>query len=251
MAPLARRAMMPPVRITLAIGATLAGLAATLLLGEWQLRRAAEKVALEQAWDAAYRAAPLKLHAAPDLAAVAEQLPRRVRVRGYFEHEHTVWLENRALEGRAGFLVVTPLRLQDTPMRILVNRGWAPRDPSDRTHLAPIGQPRGPVEIEGMAVAGVPRVYQLGEGEAGPIRQNLDVEAMRAALGAPVASFVVEQSSPLDDMLDRRRHSPLSEVDRHRGYAFQWFALAALLGLILTGLAWRLMRGHRSAESSA
>lgn len=241
---------MPPLRMTLAVSATLAGLAATVLLGEWQLRRAAQKIAIEQSWDAAHRAAPLELRGAAGLNAVAQQLPRRVRLRGVFEHEHTVWLDNRALEGRAGFLVVTPLRLQDG-QRILINRGWAPRDPSDRTRLAPIGRPAGLVEIEGMAVAGVPRVYQLGEGEAGPIRQNLDIESLRTALGAPVASFVVEQSSSLDDALDRRRHSPMSDVDRHRGYAFQWFALATLLGLILAGLAWRAMRGHRSAESSA
>jgi surfeit locus 1 family protein len=182
---------------------------------------------------------------------VVGHLPQRVRLRGQFEHEHTVWLDNRALEGRAGFLVVTPLRLPDAQERILVNRGWAPRDPSDRTHLAPIGRPSGLVEIEGMAVVGVPRVYQIGSAEAGSIRQNLDLEAMRTEVGAPVASFVVQQFSSLDDALDRHWASPASGVDRHRGYAFQWFALATLLGFIVIGLVWRVVRGHSSAESPA
>jgi surfeit locus 1 family protein len=242
--------MMSALRLTSAIIAALMGVAVTFQLGNWQLRRAAEKVAIEQVWDTAMHAAPAEIRTPSDFAAAAAHFPLHVRVRGFFEHGRTIWLDNRALEGRAGFLVVTPLRVQGAQQRILVNRGWAPRDPADRTHLPPIGRPDGEVEIEGMAVAGVPRVFQIGKGDTGLIRQNLDLDAASGELGVPVAHFVLQQTSYLDDSLDRNWVAPSFGMDRHRGYAFQWFSLAALLAVGVLGLGWRLWRKHSGAPSA-
>jgi surfeit locus 1 family protein len=241
---------MSSLRMMLAIAAALAGIAVTIALGNWQLRRAAEKVATEQAWQAASHAEPLELRAASEFAALAAHLPRRVRIRGSFEHERTIWLDNRALEGRAGFFVVTPLRLQGSEARVMVNRGWAPRDPNDRTHLPPIAKPGGTIEIEGLAVPGVARVLQFAGADSGPIRQNLDLAALPGELGALVAEFVVQQTSAVDDGLDRRWPPPASGVERHRGYAFQWFSLATLLAIVAVGLGWHALR-KRGEESAA
>jgi surfeit locus 1 family protein len=245
----AARAMMPPLRMTSALVAALAGVIVTFQLGSWQLRRAAEKTALEQSWLAAQQAPALELRDSSDFAPVAASLPRHVRLRGTFQHERSIWLDNRARDGRAGFLVVTPLRLQGTQDTVLVNRGWAPRDPAERTHLPEIGRPEGRVELAGMAVVQVPHVFQLGGADGGLIRQNLDLDELRAELGVPLAPFVVQQSSELDDALDRRWPAPASGADRNRGYAFQWFSLATLLGLIVAGLCWRMFRG-RSGRSA-
>jgi len=243
--------MMSTLRITSAIIAALAGIAITFQLGSWQLRRAAEKIAIEQVWDTAMHATPAEMRASSDFAAAAAHLPLHVRVRGFFEHGRTLWLDNRALEGRAGFLVVTPLRVQGTQQRILVNRGWAPRDPGDRTRLPPIGRPDGEVEIEGMAVAGVPRVFQFGKGDTGLIRQNLDLDEASGELGVPVARFVLQQTSSLDDSLERNRVAPSFGVDRHRGYAFQWFSLATLLVVGVVAMGWRVWRTRSTAQRAA
>ena len=237
--------------MTSAIIAALAGIAITFQLGNWQLRRAAEKIAIERVWDAAMHAAPAEVRVPSDFAAAAAHLPLHVRVRGVFEHGRTIWLDNRSLEGRAGFFVVTPLRVQGTQQRILVNRGWAPRDPGDRTRLPPIGRPEGEVEIEGMAVAGVPRVFQFGKGDTGLIRQNLDLDEASGELGVPVARFVLQQISSLDDSLDRNWVAPSFGVDRHRGYAFQWFSLAALLAVGVVVMGWRVWRNRTAAPRAA
>ena len=251
MAPPAPRAMMSPLRTTSAIVAVSAGVALALALGNWQLRRAAEKVAAERALEQVRRAAPVELRGASDFGAIAADLPHRVRVRGWFESEHTVWLDNRALKGRAGFLVVTPLRIEASQVRVLVNRGWAPRDPAERTHLPPIRQPDGVVEIEGIAMQDVPRVFQFTGSDVGPIRQNLDIDELRKEIDAPIAGFVIQQTSALDDALDREWMPPATGVERNRGYAFQWFSLAAVLGVIGIGLAWRALRRRHATEGTA
>jgi surfeit locus 1 family protein len=234
---------MPPPRVTVAIAAALLGVAATLALGMWQLRRAAEKTALERSWEAARNGAPRVVRTASDLRDVAASVPTRVRVRGEFDNTHTWWLDNRPLAGRAGFVVVAPLRIEGTQDTILVSRGWAPRDPLDRTRLPAIRRPAGLVDVEGIAVANVPRVYELGEHGSGRIRQNLDFKDAAAEIGSPVAQFVIQQTSPLDDALDRHWTPPASGVERNRGYAFQWFSLSALIVVLLFVFGARL---HRS-----
>jgi cytochrome oxidase assembly protein ShyY1 len=87
-----------------------------------------------------------------------------------------------------------------------------------------------PLRIEGIAVRNVPRVLELGE-RGGPLRgfwQNLDFEAYERVSGRPVARFVVQQANDTGDGLRRTWPRPDAGVDKHRGYAFQWYALAAL-----------------------
>jgi surfeit locus 1 family protein len=235
----------------LAIVAVSAGIAITVALGNWQLRRATEKVAAEQTWERVRRAAPVEVLGTSDFGAIAADLPRSVRVRGWFESEHTIWLDNRALKGRAGFLVVMPLRIEGSQVRVLVNRGWAARDPAERTHLPPVGKPDGMVEIEGIAMQGVPRVFQFARKDVGPIRQNIDIDELRKEIDAPIAGFVIQQTSALDDALDREWTPPATGVERNRGYAFQWFSLAAVLGVIDIGLAWRALRRRHATERAA
>jgi len=246
--------MLSSLRAALAIGAALAGLGIAVALGNWQLRRAAERSAVEAAWAAAREAAPVSLRVAADLETVAGRLPRHVRAVGHLEHEQEVWLDNRPLDGRAGFLVVTPLRLRATSERILVIRGWAPRDPRDRARLPDIRRPDGEVQIEGVAIAHAPRLFEFsaaaGGREAGPIRQNLDVDAIGAGLGAPIAPFVIQQTAPLSDSLERRAVAPASGAERNRAYAVQWFALAGLCGVLAAGMSVHFYRSRNLARTT-
>jgi surfeit locus 1 family protein len=224
----------------------LAGLVATAALGNWQTRRAAQKEALAAAWRAARAAAPIDVRAARDLPADPAHLPARVVARGDLLHANEVWLDNRFMDGRAGFFVVAPLRLAGSGDLVLVNRGWAPRNTSDRMRLPPIGRPAGSVQIEGVAVAGVARLLELGGATAAsrstPIRQNLDIGQMQAMLGFPVPPAVIQQESAMDDGLLRNWMPVDSGAQRNRGYALQWYALAVLLGLLAAGVAWRAWR---------
>jgi cytochrome oxidase assembly protein ShyY1 len=107
---------------------------------------------------------------------------------------------------------------------------------ADRTELPRAPVSSGPLLIEGVAVPHVPRVLGLGT-QGGTLRgiwQNLEFEAYERASGRKVARFVVQQTNDTGDGLRRVWLRPDAGVDKHRGYAFQWYSLAALIaGLTL------------------
>ncbi|MDN3545766.1 SURF1 family protein [Kinneretia asaccharophila] len=213
--------------------ATVLSLGLALRLGWWQLDRAAQKTALLQAQQAQAKRAPLsavELVAAPPQA--REQLQRRVRLRGHWLDAHTVYLENRPMAGRTGFYVITPLQLVGRNEAILVQRGWLPRDARDRERLPELPQQSAEVEIEGRLIEAPTRLYQLGEAGGGRIRQNLDAVAFAQEIRRPLLPLtVLQQGDALagTDGLLRDWPAPDAGVQKHYGYAFQWFALGALI----------------------
>lgn len=212
------------------LAAALTSVALTLRMAVWQLDRAAQKVALQQAIDARAALPPLAADAlARTPADAAVQQHRRAEVWGRWLAAHTVWLDNRPLDGRAGFLVVTPLALEDGAA-LLVQRGWQPRDFMDRTRVALPPTPAEPVRIAGRLVLAPSRLVSLGDEAAGPIRQNLDLGAFARETGLRLLPIVLLQEGPAaDDALRRDGPRPAAGVHTHYGYAFQWAALAVLI----------------------
>jgi surfeit locus 1 family protein len=234
-------------RQIVALAAAFAAIALTVSLGNWQLRRADEKLALQAQWDRAEQAAPVQVFGA-DVADVARRLPLRVRLRGRFLPAQEVWLDNRQMDGRVGLMLIAPLRLDDGAV-ILVNRGFAPRDPNDRARLPQVVRPGGEVTVEGLAVAQTSRVLSLGDSApvAAPrplVWQNLDFDAFERASGLAVARWVVQQTGGEADGLLRDWPRLATGVDRHRGYAVQWFSLAGLIAAITLFLGARALRGR-------
>lgn len=233
-------------RNVLALAAAVVGVATAVSLGQWQTNRAEQKLALQREWDEIQRRAP-EVVTAGTLAHIAIQAPLRVKLSGRFEHRFTVWLDNRPNLGRAGFNVITPIVVDDGSV-VLVNRGWAPRDASDRTRLPAVAQPDGVVVIEGLALASLPRLLELGSQpppRSWPVLwQNLDYQEFERASGLRVARFVVLQTSEADDQLARNWPAPASGVEKHRGYALQWYSLAGLIVVIALIVGLRARRAR-------
>jgi cytochrome oxidase assembly protein ShyY1 len=173
---------------------------------------------------------------------------RRVRVKGKFVPDWTVYLDNRPYKGNAGFYVLTPIRIEGSNMHVIVARGWVKRDIADRTKLPEITVPEGAIDIEGLARRDAGHVLQLGNAE--PLRpksivQNLDPAVLAQASGIAVQPFVIEQYGDMQDGLVRDWPRPSTGAEKHRGYAFQWYALAAtaIAFFVVTGLK----RGRQQA----
>lgn len=226
--------------------ATIAGVAAGLSLGAWQLDRADQKKTMQRAIDERGQEAPLVTAALPGADRPPQQSleHRRAVLVGEWDAAHTVYLDNRVMDGHTGFYVVTPLKLAGRHDAILVQRGWGPRNAAQREALPPVVTPTGEVRIEGRLAASVSKAYALGrDAETGPIRQNVDLAALQAETGLRLLPQVLLQTEPdrgaspagaasapeAADGLHRHWPPPAVDVHKHYGYAFQWFALAALI----------------------
>jgi surfeit locus 1 family protein len=214
--------------------ATVIGVTITANLGAWQLRRAAQKVALQDARD---ERGKLPAVTTADLATTPAQAEaqhyRPARLRGRWLPERNVFLENRQVTGgRVGFYLVTPLALDGRQDAVLVQRGWVPRDQRDRTLLPPVATPGGTVEVEGTIAPPPARLYEFAPSLGGLIRQNLDPGEFATETGlrlAPVSVQQVATAATVGDGLVRDWPRPAVDVQRNYGYAFQWFAMCALM----------------------
>lgn len=217
-------------RAALVLLATVATVAGTARLGWWQLDRAAQKTALQAAREAQGRLPALgAADLAREPAAAEAQWQRRAVVEGTWLADATVYLDNRPMEGRVGFIVVTPLLLDDG-QAVLVQRGWLPRHSADRTRIAPYRTAAGRVTVVGHIAPSVSRLYQLGAAASGPIRQNLEASDYAREIRRVLLPLVVveDDAGLVADGLSRQWPPPASDVPKHHGYAFQWFGLSAL-----------------------
>ena len=222
-------------------------------LGQWQERRAAQKISLHQQLADRAAEAPLQLSPATAAAAIAAAIAtpgagvleyRRVKVSGQFVAGWPLYLNNRPQAGRAGFYLVMPLKIAGSDSHVLVARGWLPRHAGDATRLPPYATAGGTVTVDGIVKAGVGHIMQLGIPEPvrpGAIVQNIDPAQFAQASGLKLQAFFIEQSGPAPaaEGLVRDWPAPSLGVEKHQGYAFQWYALAvmALLFFVITGFS--------------
>lgn len=195
----------------------------TVWLGAWQLDRANEKLARQVAYDAATASPALDIAALP-----AAALPyQRVRVSGRFDNAYRVYLDNRMSHGRPGYQLIVPLLYPGGV--VLVNRGWLPAG-GDRATPVQAPTTAAPVTLEGLLVPAQSRYLELSRQDvAGPVWQNLSLARYRAWYRGDLPDRMLLQTSPASDGLVRDWPRPDTGVERHRGYAAQWFALATTI----------------------
>ena len=221
--------------------AMLVVVAVGLALGQWQVRRAHEKESIARRITERETAPPARLDGKGLERVDVDALEfRQVVLKGEFQAGWTIYLDNRPHDGKAGFYVLTPLKIAGADRHIMVARGWVERNLADRSRIPDMATPAGTVELTGIARQHAGRLLQLGQAAAirpGAIVQNLDVADMAKASGLDLAPFIVEQTSDTGDGLVRAWPRPSQGVDKHWGYAFQWFALAgtAFIFFVVTG----------------
>lgn len=239
--------------------------AVTVALGHWQVRRAQEKTQLQAVLDATAQLPAVRATAIGRLGDERE-LPvgQRLDIRGEWLPAATVFLDNRTHAGQAGYHVLTPLKLADGSGVVVVNRGWVAVGP-DRGKLPAVPVDAGWVELEARLHQPEPSPFTLAraaERTNGKVMQVLDLaqwagpsglglaicpptEGRRStagdAAGPCIAPWVALQTSHSADGWVRDWPLPKAGIDRHRGYAFQWYALAALAAVLTAGYAWRLI----------
>lgn len=156
-----------------------------------------------------------------------ELVHRRIAARGSFVPGYTIFLDNKVRGGRAGYEVVTPLRLSGSDVHVLVDRGWVAAPPR-REILPAVPTPQGELALEGIGFARFARTLHVGGEETGQVRQTLDIGQFVAQTGLTLKSVILEQLTDTHDGLLRDWPEPDLGVDMHRSYALQWYSLALL-----------------------
>ncbi len=233
----------------------------TASLGFWQLDRARQKDAIAASIEAKAVMPPL------DTAALGgpEHIHRLAQVVGRWRPDTLVYLENRPMNGQAGFVVLTALELPDGRL-VLVQRGWQPRNLRDRTLVQPVPTPpTHAVRVHARVAPPPSRLLDFEGGSQGQVRQNIELKTYAEEFGLkgllPISLQQLEPalgctdlpcSELLQDGLRRDWTVVGSSADKNRGYAVQWFALAALaLGLYVWFQWWRPWRmRHRTASTA-
>ena len=198
-------------------------------LGVWQVSRAFEKRAEQQAF-------VTQTGFASWSGGVDVRPFQKLKATGHFDVEHQFLLENIIINSRIGYYVLTPLHVADDTPLLLINRGWFERS-SEAIDVDSLALPPDRVTVRGRAGSLPKAGYRMGEAVPAdaewPKRAVYPIlDEIAAALGEPVQPFVLLMDP--DDDHGFFRHWVPEEMGpgRHYAYALQWFAM----GIVLAGL---------------
>ena len=206
--------------------AAIAMIALTFSLGRWQSGRAEEKAARQAAFAARSAETPLALGGSSGPADAL--LYRRVRVAGEWDATGQIFIDNQIHNGRAGFHVITPLRIDGGARVALVNRGWTARTAAYPS-APPVRVPEGRVLVTGIATLPPKRYLELsGETISGNVWQNLSLARYAERMRVELLPVMVLADTPAEGLV-AVEEKPDAGVAKHREYALTWYSLAATL----------------------
>jgi len=208
-------------------------------LGFWQLERAKQKQALLDSYQANQQAAAVPLAAI--LPVTLQQRYQKITVQGSFDNQHNFLLDNKIYQHQAGYHVITPFHLtgSNEPL-LLMNRGFL-AGTGQRTKLPDIPVIEGEHTLTAIIDFPPEKPFILGANyDAQSLRwplvmQQLKVDDVSHALNTAVYPFIALLYDPSFSFQTDWQPTKLMSVSMHKGYAVQWFALAATW-LILTSL---------------
>lgn len=197
-----------------------------LYLGFWQLDRADYKEIRQNEYDAAPRQLSESNEA---LSLLADRALQPVKTVLSETDPRYFLLDNRTLEGRAGYEVIAPVRIGQG--WVLANFGWTLANP-DRRNLPQLSLAADEqFDIEG--VLSLPEnLIQLSEsapeGSGWPLRvQKIEPALFARLVELPIEPVVLKVYSQMNEAIVPHKAALNSmPPERHIGYAVQWFGLA-------------------------
>lgn len=243
---------MKPIKLmfSLVLGFGLAGL--TFSLGQWQTGRAEQKMDLHQRQVKALNAEPLSFKEVNvDLEVLSY---RKVLLNGRYDPSALIYIDNRQVNGRPAVQVIQGFKPEGTSFLIPVDRGLLLRDPQN-----PRQAPSMPTSSETgflLKATLLPKFAQSAElwgfrmGQAKDaihkstsggyqVWSNFNADEFRSLTGQSVANYVLT-TQPFEEpagvtMKDGFYLSAVKlpeQVAKHKGYAFQWYAMTTVLILL-------------------
>jgi cytochrome oxidase assembly protein ShyY1 len=221
---------------------TLFGIAAFCTLGAWQLQRAAQKEQLFAAFAGAGAQTPVALDEARRANATVRY--PLVSVRGRYDPVHSYVLDDQARGGRIGSIAYGVFEPADGSTPVLVNRGFIARDTHGvRVAIPPL--PAGDQQLLALYTPAPGSGLRMG-GNALPRQTQwpkqsiyLDIGEVSADLGRPLDAKILLLAPEQGSGFVREWRPDVFPPERHRGYAFTWFTLAAVVFCVFIGMHFR------------
>lgn len=213
-------------------------------LGTWQLSRAYQKETLLSNFQARMQKNPLKVD---QLSQTGDLRFYLATLSGEFDNAHTLLLDNKTFHGQVGYQIYTPFHAEGLASPILVDRGFIPRG-ATRQHLPLIKPIQGRLQIKGLLNL-PPAYFALGDifeskTFTWPLRvQYLELQELRTALPYDLFPYILSLT-PTSSPYPIEWRIVITGPEKHRGYAFQWFALALTLLILFVALNWNRDRFH-------
>ena len=201
-------------------------------LGLWQLDRADEKRLIEDNVNAAAVKSPLDLNEEYK-GDLKSEVYRQVIVEGRFDDSRQYLWDNKTHDGRPGFHVLTPLLIRDMNVAVMVNRGWVPML-GRRDVLPEVTVARGVKSIQGV-IKDPSNAIQLAESvrtnvvRFPSIIQSFDTDVFSSELNVPVLPIMIELAKNNENGYVRNWKPYFGNIERHNGYALQWFLMALIV----------------------
>ena len=214
----------------------IATLALLITLGFWQLDRADEKRAIEdQVANANANIAEL----ITDVDLLSEKEYYHVHLQGSYIKDKQFIYDNQIVDQIPGYYVLTPFVLKGNSRAILINRGFIPWN-GRRDQIADIDIGAEITEVKVQISKPVKRI-ELKADQIKPdfpvLIQALDLVKMSAIASLDFASIVGLLSPESENGFVRQWEPYTGSIERHIGYAIQWFLMALVLSIIGVRLA--------------
>jgi len=202
-------------------------------LAFWQIDRAEFKDTLQQKIIERKKLSPLPIAELPALAESRRYHP--VKFTGEFDARHSFLLDNITFNGKVGYHVFTPVKVNQTKT-ILVNRGFVSQGKT-RDQLPEVDVPAGKIEISGLLDFSPSRTLLLAEDVQETSRwpvvlQYVDLTEISQLLGYELYDMVLWLNP--DEAGSFEYDLPVLNLNaaKNNGYAFQWFAMSLALFII-------------------
>tara|TARA_B100001059_G_scaffold233548_1_gene273855 strand:- start:612 stop:1511 length:900 start_codon:yes stop_codon:yes gene_type:complete len=243
-----------------AVALTLVSVGILIKLGLWQLDRGNEKLRYEQQLSQRAMQPSKPLDAVLNEwreASVGTQQPvspstlngLKADVELVKSSGLILLLDNQINQGTVGYVIymLGEVQTQNGRKQLLIDLGFVAAS-SDRRELPEIGKITLPTEMSGRLYTRSvnPLSQELGLENMTPKRiQNINIKALSQYTGQEVLPFIFQPQS-LDSLPYEMLWRPTAmKSEKHFGYSFQWFVMAAVLLSLMLLIGFRYLKKHR------
>ena len=213
-----------------------ATLALLISLGFWQLDRANEKRVIE---DQIANANSFDVELVTSVEFLKDREYYHVRLQGSYVGDKQFVYDNQIVDQVSGYYVLTPLVLKGDSKAVLINRGFIPWN-GRRDKLADIDISENLTEVKVQISKPVKRMeLEASEiaGEFPVLIQALDLDDVSTIAALDFINVVGLLSPESENGFVRQWEPYTGSIERHIGYAIQWFLMALVLAFIGIRLA--------------